>query len=136
MRIFEKIKEYKDNEIVHVFFHDGKVYAKTYCNMFQFAIFNTSSVKYNDALECYIAKTITSIDDNCVELCNVDAFMKQARLYKARYKVRCYKAIYAEIVAAKAFGGRHNRYNTEHSEGDFIANGKRYEVKFGNEVTI
>ena len=136
MRIFEKIKEYKDNEIIHVFFHEGKVYAKTYCNMFHFAVFGTNSVKYNDVLDCYIAKTITSIDDNCIELCNVDAFMKQARLYRARYKVRCYKAIYAEILACKYFNGKHNKYNAEHSKGDFVANGKKYEVKFGDEVTI
>ena len=42
MRIFEKIKEYKDNEIVHIFFHEGKVYAKTYYNMFHFAVFGTN----------------------------------------------------------------------------------------------
>ena len=104
--------------------------------MFHFTVFGTSSVKYNDVLNCYTAKVSTSIDNNCIELCDVDTFMRQARLYKARYNVRCYKAIYAEIVACNYFGGRHNKYNTEHSKGDFIANRKRYEVKFGNEVTI
>lgn len=133
----QAIGTYGNNEVIHVYITKGEVWYKVYSNMTSFLIFGTTNINYNDTLECHVAKTTTNSNIHRVyRLCSLEDFMKGAKRYKARYHHNCYKALYAEVIMSKHFNGKHNRVNTEHSKGDFTANGKRYEVKFGREVTL
>lgn len=137
--MLNSIKEYGNNKVIHIFLDGENVVYQIYDSMLEFYLFGTSSMKYSKKMKCFIAKTKTntsSVLHNTNTLCKTTEFLRKARIYKNRYKHNCYKALYAEIAIANKLNGRHNKVNTKHGKGDVVVNGIRYEVKFGNEVTI
>lgn len=132
--IINKMKEYKDNRIIHLYEYNENLYIHVYENISTFVLYGCKSIKYNNTLNCYTAKTIKHCND--IKIGSTKEFNKKARIYGKRYGVTCYRAIYAEIYLSKYFDGKHNRRNAKHGQGDIIVNGEPIEIKFGNEITI
>lgn len=129
------IKAYKNNKVAHVYTLKDKVFMDIYDSMKMFV--ENATIRYNDTLGCYTAKI--NGNGNAVKTYMVGdkaEFLKAAKAYGRKYHHHCYRAIYAEVAAAKVLEGRHNTPNTPHGRGDVVTKYARYEVKFGSEVTL
>ena len=131
--IYDKIAEYKDNKVVHVYDTGSVVIMSIYDNMKQFI--DLSMINYRETGSFYSVKVYEPIVINEI-LMSSKEFKRLSESYYRRTRARAYKAIYAEIIVARTLHGKHNNPYAVHSMGDVVANGIRYEVKFGTEITL
>lgn len=131
--IYDKIAEYKDNKVIHVYDTGSIVIASIYDNMTQFI--DLSMIDYKNNGSFYSVKVYEPIVINMV-LMSSKEFNRLSESYYRRTGIRAYRAIYAEIAVAKALHGKHNNPMAVHGMGDVVAGGIHYEVKFGTEITL
>lgn len=131
--IYDKIAEYKDNKVAQVWDNGHTVILSIYDNMEEFI--NLSMIDYRETGSFYSVKVEEPLVINKVLMTSKE-FKRLSENYYRRTKARAYKAIYAEIIVAKALHGKHNNPYAVHGMGDVVANGIRYEVKYGKEITL
>lgn len=128
-----KCEEYQDNAVIHVFIKDSKVCANYYDNIGDMLV-NAEKIEYKEGLNTFTV-TLSTLNAS-IELGDAKDFIVNARTYRKRYNVRCYKAFYAEVYIAKLLNGKHNNRYTPHGKGDIVVDGIPYEVKFGSEIIL
>ena len=133
MNMYERIDTYKDNKIAYLW-DDGENINLIVCDTMS-DFLSLYGHHYRDRFMFYTAGIYAPMFADIVVMPSKE-FNRKAEDYYRKTKKRAYRALYAEIVAAKALNGRHITPAAPHGLGDIIANGERYEVKFGPEITF